>query len=362
MARQGILAIVVGLGIATTAMAQQQSPSNRAPSWNELMASRTAAEPTYKYQVTPQAGPWLVCVQTFKGPEAQRLAEELATVLNRDFKIPAYLHDSGRKQREEEKARVDKLRDQYREAYEQMEKQGLYTIDRMRRWRVPEVNIEDEFAVLVGKSSRQLKDMEAARDYLNDIRKLKNLPKQFSFKVLFESDKPGKPAEVFINPFITAMVVHNPTVPFEKQQDDPAKADKFIRELNAEEEFSVLKCRKDWTLVVKLYQGPLSLQAPQGPAMPPKFNASRKDGDPYLNACAIQAHATADFLRKSMKMDAYVMHHRSYSIVTVGQYDKSDDAQLLANQKTLAGLQLKSADGRVLESFNAQPLPMRIPK
>jgi hypothetical protein len=349
----------LSLGLAATAAAQ--TTPGRGQTINDVMKSAAAAQPTYKYQVGPQAGPWLICVQTFKGPQSQQLAEELAEVLNRDFKIPAFLYDSGYKQREEEKARVEKLRQEYREMYIQMEKQGLQTVDGLRRWRVPVVNIDDEFAVLVGKSGRQLKDMEAARDYLDDIRKLKNLPKKFSPRLLFDFDE--KPVEAFINPFATSMVVHNPTVPLERQQNDPTKADKFLRELNSDEEYSLLKCRKQWTLVVKVYQAPSELVGRQGPVMPTTFNPNKKEGESYLNIGALQAHQLAGFLRKSMKTDAYVLHHRYYSLVTIGQYDAPDDAQLLANQKTFANMQLKEQKtGEVKETFNAQPLLMQIPK
>lgn len=363
MVKQGIPIVLWSLGLAAT-LAAQTTPT-RGPNINEVMNKASAAQrPAYRYQVGPQAGPWLVCVQTFKGPQAQHLAEELAEVLNRDFKIPAYLYDSGYKQREEEKARVEKLREQYREMYRQMERQGLQTVDGLRRWRVPEVNIEDEFAVLVGKSGRQLKDMEAARDYLDDIRKIKNLPKKFSLRVLveFDKDKKTEAPDVFINPFITAMVVHNPTVPLERQQDDPTKADKFLKEINADEDYSLLKCRKTWTLVVKVYQAPSELLNREGPAMTPRLNPNKKEGESYLNIGALQAHQLAEFLRKTMKTEAYVLHHRYYSLVTVGQYDAPDDPQLLAHQKTYANMQLKTQSGQALETFSAQPLPMRIPK
>lgn len=366
MARQGIPAIILSLGLAATAVAQ---PASGMRKLDDIMSSAVpSAAPTYKYPVVPEAGPWLICVQTFKGPDSQRMAEALADCLNRDFKIPAYLQDSGRKQREEEKARVEKLRAQYRAQYEEMERQGLKTPDGMRRWRVPDVQIDDEFAVLVGKRNRQLKDMEAARDYLDEIRKLKDLPKEFQWKALFEFDKDKKDrtvksAEVFVNPFVTAMVVHNPTVSFEKQQDDPTVATKFLKELNSDEEYSVLKCRKNWTLVVKVYQAPSAILGSQnGPTTSTKFSPTKKDGESYLNIGAMNAHLTAEFLRKAMKQEAYVMHHSSYSVVTVGQYDSPEDPQLLANQKTMAGMQLRDGNGDVKASFSAQPLPMRIPK
>jgi hypothetical protein len=366
--KQGIPIVLLSLGLAAT-LAAQTTPA-RGPNINDVMKKATAAQaptppPTYKYQVSPQAGPWLVCVQTFKGVQAQQLAEELAEILIRDFKIPTYLYDYGHKQREAERARVEKLRQERREMFIQMEKQGLPpTVDGLRRWYVPEMKIDDEFAVLVGKSGRQLKDMEAARDYLDDIRKIKNLPKKFHLRPWISSDE-GKKAEeanVFINPFVLAMVVHNPTMPLERQQDDPAKADKFLKELNSDEDYSLLKCRKTWTLVVKVYQAPSELLNREGPAMTPRFNPNKKEGESYLNIGALQAHRLAEFLRKSLETEAYVLHHRYYSLVTVGQYDAPDDPQLLAHQKTFANMQLKTKTGQALETFSAQPLPMRIPK
>jgi hypothetical protein len=56
------------------------------------------------------------------------------------------------------------------------------------------------------------------------------------------------------------------------------------------------------------------------------------------------------------------MHHRQYSIVTVGQYESQNDPNLLAAQKALAGMQIKETSGIVLESLNEKPLPMKIPR
>jgi len=329
---------------------------------------------TYKYPITPQAGEWLVCVQTFKDekpdpnrqvrPPARIMAEELAEYLRTEYKLPAYLYDRGRLQRKEEDERIKALRGQYDELLKQMKSQGIEP-DERSKFRVRTFEIMDEFAVLVGKPNRNLKDMETARDFLGDLRKMKPLPDKFSMMAVFaDDDANGKKVNQrgfgYINPFQTALVVHNPSIPLANNQADPTKADAFLKEMNASEEYNLLKCSKSWTIVVKMYQGQAQLQTPKKPSIMAQLGFGKKEPE-LLNASAAQAHSTAEFLRK-MKFDAYVMHHRSYSLVTVGQYDSPDDPNLMAAQKSLAGMQLKQSKDVVLETLNAQPLPMKIPK
>ena len=369
MRRWQFLAMVFLIGSIHPAAAQPaRNPfaTPEQPARNPFAASEA---PNYKYAVTPQAGEWLIYVQAFKGDNAQALAEDMADLLRRDYKLPAYLHDRGRKERKEENERVRKLRKQYDEMLKQLEAQGVEKSDmpfRVKTFR----KIEDEFAVLVGKPNRSLKDMDAARDYLDDIRKLKPPPDKYSMKAFEGTEELTKdPRErmikptgsTYVNPFRTAMVVHNPSIPVQKQQNDPEKADKFLKELNEGESLSVLKCSKPWTLVVKMYQGQAMLQPTTSPSIMSKLGFGKKDGE-LLNASSMQAHATAEFLR-SMKLDAYVMHSRQYSIVTVGGYEGRDDPNMIANQKVLAGMQLRdSKTGLAMETLNAQPLPMKIPR
>ncbi|MCE9530936.1 MAG: hypothetical protein K8T89_07410 [Planctomycetes bacterium] len=333
----------------------------------------------FKYPVTQQAGEWLICVQTFKDekaltsvdpnrptrPKAYLLAEELAEHIRKEYKLPAYLYERSRKARAEEDERIRKLRKQYDDSIAQLRAQGAEP-DPSSRFRVRTFDIQDEFAVLIGKPDKPLKDMEAASDFLKQVRKLKPLPEKFSMRaVIANDDETGKKVTQtgynFINPFQTAMVVHNPAIPFETKQDNPEKADELLKKLNADETYNLLKCSKQWTLVVKLYQGQAQLQEPKSPSIMKRLGFGKKEPE-LLNASAAQAHSTAEFLR-AMKFDAYVMHHRSYSIVTVGQYDSPDDPNLQANQKALAGMQLKAKGSIVaLETLNAQPLPMKIPR
>jgi hypothetical protein len=69
----------------------------------------------------------------------------------------------------------------------------------------------------------------------------------------------------------------------------------------------------------------------------------------------MQAHEVARVLR-DMHFDAYVLHTRYSSIVTVGGYDTVNDPLLLQNQRHLASLQLGS-----VQMF-ATPMPMQVPR
>ncbi len=318
-----------------------------------------------RHAVSPQAGEWLVCVQTFKGVEARMLAEEMAELLIRDYKLSAYLYDRSMQQRSEEQERVQKLRDQHWDAIEKLKAQGIPATDVSLRYRT--VRVADEFAVLVGRPNKPFRDMDTAREFLNDLRRLKPPPDKFSNRAIFGDDdgNTGKIKQVgagTINPFQSAMVVHNPSMPTIVKQDDPDKADDFLKELNAGEEYSLLRCRKQWTLMVKMYQGQAILQTPKKPSIMSRLGFGKKETE-LLNASAAQAHGLAKYLRETKpSFDAYVMHGRAYSLVTVGQYDTADDPTLLANQKALAKMQLKAEQGVVLDTLSAQPLPMKIPK
>jgi len=353
--------VVVVASQAITELSAQQSPQPyrlpTAPPAN-----------THRFPVDAQAGEFLICVQTFKGEQAKALAEEMVELLVRDYKLSAYLHDRVSKQREEEHARVQAIRDKHWDNIEMLQKtQGMDSVlDPKLRYRT--VKFPDEFAVLVGRPTRPFKDMDQARDFLDDLRKMKPPPNKFATPAVFSDDDSGKkgPATTttaYINPFKTAMVVRNPLMPAKSEQADPTVADAFLKEMNAGEPLSVLKCSKPWTLVVKIYRGQAVYQAPKGPSVMQRLGLAKKEPE-LLNASAAQAHSTAEFLRKmSPSFEAYVMHHRSYSMVTVGQFDGPNDPNLLAVQKSLAGMQIKNhGTGAVLETLNLQPLAMQIPR
>jgi hypothetical protein len=361
---QTLAIALVAAGMTAAFCNAQPAPGLTAP------AQAPAQNLDLRYPVTPQAGEWLILVQTFKGEQAQVLAEQMAEMMTKEHKLPAYLYVKGRKERAEEEERVQKMRQQYDEMVMQLRSQNPE--NRVSPFRAARfAKIEEEFAVLIS-DAKGFKDMDCARDFLPKLRKLPAPPKEFSCWIeLGDLDPTGKKMSPkgngYLNPFMTAMVVRNPTIPHEKQEADPGIADELLKKLNANETLSVLRCSKPYTLVVKVYQGPAFLKPPEAPSLIHRVGETLgivEKNPESLDVQALKARELADFLRKMKpSFESYVMHEQRCSIVTVGQFDSLDDPNLLACQRSLAGFQLKNGqNGQVIEQLTTQPVPMKIPK
>src|SRR5262249_43659798 len=138
------------------------------------------------------------------------------------------------------------------------------------------------------------------------------------------------------NIFVMSFVTHNPTVPQEKVERglDPAS----LKSLNADESYSLLKCKQPWTLAVKEFSGGVAIQPAKAPDTFLEKLLGNKS-DEHMSAIAKQAHELAFVLNKYMGFDAYVLHTPTSSIVTVGAYANSDDEKLHQAQKQLRNMQ-----------------------
>jgi hypothetical protein len=317
------------------------------------LAARVTAHPD-DYAVTPQAGPWMVFVASFEGQDSGRLAEEMVTTIRRDYKLPAYLYNRGDEERRKEKERVDHIREEKRKTYAAFGAPDSLTI------RVATFRIEDQFAVLVGG----YKDMDAARKALDQIRKLKPAAEKVG-KFMVSTEPTDDPAKNKVkekqdNPFATAFVAHNPTVPVEK---DPEKGKlENLKEYNADESYSLLKCGHPYTLLVMTFKGASAIVPASGGES--AMSKAKLTNGAQLNVAAKQAHNLAELLQKKLHYDAYVLHTESMSYVTVGGFDKADDPKLLQLQRAFTNPQsgplgdLKNRLGQLM----AQPTPMAVPK
>src|SRR5262249_51702005 len=63
-----------------------------------------------------------------------------------------------------------------------------------------------------------------------------------------------------ISPFVRAFVIRNPALPHQ-QVDPTTKVDPSWKKLNAGRPYNLLRCRKNWTLVIKVYEGAGTLQS-----------------------------------------------------------------------------------------------------
>jgi hypothetical protein len=219
--------------------------------------------------------------------------------------------------------------------------------------------VSEQCAVLVGG----YKDIEDARKNLEKIKKLappdlklENGKETSDVINIYVPTADKKGAEIRrerVNPFSRAFVVRNPLVP--NQTIAKNKPDPVLKTLNADEQYSLLKNSKSVTLVVKEYNGSAILQSTKAvtTSFMDKLFGSRQ-GD-MLGAAALQAHETARVLRK-LEFDAYVLHTRTSSIVTVGGFDSRDDPNLARIQKAIITLKITALD------LYTNPLPMDVPK
>ncbi|MFO0807993.1 MAG: hypothetical protein U0746_05180 [Gemmataceae bacterium] len=315
------------------------------------------------YPVQPQTGPWMILVQSYDGPQARPMAEDLIQEIRSQYKLPAYGFNRGAEERAKERERVRLMN----------EAKAKYLVDHnlppdTRLPPTKTVRIPDQYAVLLGG----FKDLDTARKGLDEVRKLKPpsdrlMHKAVSGEAASDGQKPKLQTQS-VNPFLTAFVVRNPALPTEKATHDD-KPDPNLKVYNADESYSLLKCPKNWTMVVKSYQGRSTIVQTQATekSLVQKLTSSVSGGD-VLNANAKQAHELATMLRKLGYTEVYVLHTEYSSYVTIGGYDAAGDPKLVQMQKLFAGQmadpkcgvgQLHTIGG---VQFMAQPMPMMVPK
>jgi hypothetical protein len=314
--------------------------------------------------VTPAAGQWMICAASYAGPPSRTQAEELATEIRGRYNLPAYVFNRTGEERQKERERVDRLKDEQRKRFQA---DGLPADTPVH---VKTVHIEDQYAVLVGG----YRDDVTARKELDRIRKLKPSEKYMQARYV-PDPQTKKMHEEAVNPFQSAFVCRNPAIPVEKPKQD-AGADPRLKHYNADESFSLLRCGKPWTLVVKVYKGASTIQS-QGSSssVMEKMGLLRKTGE-LLDANGNEAHKVAEVLRTPPKnprtgevgasFEAYVLHTEYNSYVTIGAFDSPDDpraaqaVQQFLNEKSRPGSATNQLHLKV--QFLEAPMPMPVPQ
>jgi hypothetical protein len=313
-----------------------------------------AADINQDLAVTPQAGAWLICAASYSGPNAPYLARQLALQIHQRHGLNAYVFNHADEERR-------KIREEFERA------QALHPDVPMRR---RTVRLEEQCAVLVGG----YKDSEAAAAALKKIRTLPlpelKLPTgepayDYMLTTVPDPQKKGMTLQrTPVNPFTTAIAIPNPTIP---QQQAKPKFDPFWTKLNAYEDYSLLKCPKRYTLVVKEYLGNTVVQPHSGVSgFMDMLGLGNKLGS-GLSGAGKQAHALAEFLRQpGLGLKAYVLHTRYNSLVTVGEFDELNGEEMQRLQRQIARLRF-SADRNNPNApdpigLMANPAPMEVPR
>ena len=308
--------------------------------------ARQEADPSKEYPVTPEAGPWMICAASYMGRKAPQMAHDLVIELRRDYDLPAFIYNRGDVERRKMREEMDQKRRQREEALRQQGLQPGIPLPPLG------VRVEDQCAVLIGG----YKDIDAAHSALEKIKKLPN-PKSVPVDeiMLASTDTNQRLQKQKANIFTGSFVTHNPTVPQEKVERglDPAT----LKQLNADESYSLLKCKQPWTMAVKEFSGGVAIQpAKAPPTLLEKLLGNKSDE--HMSAIGKQAHELARVL-KQMGFDPYVLHTTTSSIVTVGAYADPEDDKLHQAQKQLRNMQFGTYSWIQLTS---NPLPMPVPK
>ncbi len=302
---------------------------------------KVEADPNKEYVLTPEVGPYVVCVKGYVGPNARSLASTL--VLNtRRQGFAAYVYDYSAEERRKVKEILD---EKYKMAPEVARKKTI--------------RVEENWGVLVGAGYR---DLEAAGKDVDKVKKLSwdDLPKTAT-DIVPEMKK----GQLFqVSPYSHAFATRNPLVAAAKP--DPNAPDPAWKDLNSGRKYNLLKCGKPWTLAVKQFTGVNAVQARTGTSA--FVDALLGKSDDTLDGSARQAEELARLLCE-LKMKAYVLHTRGASIVTVGGFDGEKDSLLLKTQQQIQP-QLRMIESKIatdprmgdLYKFFAQPMPMKVPQ
>jgi hypothetical protein len=329
----------------------------------DAAAQRVEADANKEYVIFPEVGSWVVLVATYAGPDAQSLARQMVYKIRAELNYTAYVFayvDKAAQEQQEEFDRVNKF------AEEMMKQSGAVPV----RLRKKSVRVERHYGVFVG-GWNTIKEANTACKTIREIEKPPDIRSAsgatgYDTCIVMMRDSNGKPMvdadgepkymRGMMNPFWTAMVTRNPSL--QHQQPVMRQADPALKKFNAEEEYSLLNCKGNYTLLVKDYTGTTILQNTSGTSnggfMAALGLGGNKPGD-GLAAAAHDAHELARTLRQ-LNFDAYVLHGRTGSSVTIGSFVRQDDEAMQRVAQQLA--QLKE---RMLAQIKSDPMQLYWP-
>jgi hypothetical protein len=301
------------------------------------------ADPTKDYTIKPDAGPWVILAATYVGDDAPKLAHDLILELRRKYNMSAWLWNKGGEERQKQRERWRKMHEQANDA--QVPLHGF--------------RIEEQCAVLIGG----YKDIDAARRELDRIKNLKPPSDKSLMHLFFKvnrvkvgDEEMGQVEGAYVSPFIRSFVTRNPRVPVDRRAE--ARDDPFLKTLNADETYSLLKCRKPVTLVIATFQGTIAYESEtKDPGNFLSRLLPRKTPE-TLGLSAMNAHNMAEFLSKAGWSEVFVLHMRTGSLVTVGGFDSKEDPQLPVVERALLGSKFNGGSVPLLP----QPFAFEVPR
>jgi hypothetical protein len=334
----------------------------------------------HPWVLRPEHGAYFIVVKSYVRPSqdsraakdeggkwvsARELAEGLAREIREVHNVQAFLYEYISEERRAEwraeqlarqKAETEYLA-QVKALEQKAQLQGFAWEQPDNKFRYRRHEHSDQVGVLIG-------GFRTEADALKAVAVLRTwaLPKNTKLLELghyTNRDKNGKVlAEVaaYVNPYERASgasVVANPAAARAAQPPArPAQGlEPWIVKLNEPCPYNLLKATKGWTLGVKSFTAPVEIA---GRDKGTDLALVRTGGAPasktrdVLIASAEQATELAKAIRamkgprgEALNLEAFVLHTRNASLVTVGQFDGPDDPALLATKRLLAGMQTR---------------------
>lgn len=341
----------------------------------------------------PEHGKYLILVRSYSRPArptpsdpgltAKELAEGLAAEIR---KLPqakglgVYLFEHISEERKAEAQAAAEARRRaaaYAASMSDLKKKaelnGMTFLDPDQKLRYKTFNYRDQIGVMVG-------GFETEQEAVKALARVKAWPTPADVRLLdggsiARQGPDGKATieKAFLNPYGQAMVVTNPSLPKPQMVEVTPRLDPFVVKLNDGRPYSLLKATKGWTLGVKAFTAPVKVVTRDDEGVGIKNLFGGPKAGEALAAGAEQAEQMAKALRemkdrdgKSLGLEAYVLHHRTGSMVTVGQFDSPTDPTLNATRRMLMSMNFQAGDPRAADSarrfFEETILPIPIPK
>jgi hypothetical protein len=324
----------------------------------------------HPWLLKPEHGPYFIMVKSYvrpaqgskaekeaqergeKGLTARELAEGLASEIRDTYRVQAFLYEYISEERKAEERALIAARQKAATEYvgqlealkQKAQLQGMDFINPDNKLRVRTHDHRDQIGVLVG-------GFQTEADALKALLQLKKWPtpknEVLLDKGLILTTANGKQTSeaAAINPYAGAFVVPNPAIVKAVQPGGRAAGlEPFVVKLNEGRPHNLLKATKPWTLAVKSFTAPVEIVNKDSDTSLMRKMGMGKGTDALL-AGELQAEALAKALRgmkgsggQSLNLEAFVLHTRNASLVTVGQFDGPDDPALLATKRLLGGI------------------------
>ena len=325
----------------------------------------SALGPNHPLAVKPEHGAYFICVKSYSRPNrpdpndpgvsarelAEGLAKEIRETHNVNVLLFEYISEEKKAEAMARAAAIERAR-AFSQAIESLRKKsqlkGMEFLEPDNKIYYKTFNYRDQIAVLIG-------GFRTEDDAVKALAVIKKWPSPKDVRLLDGGAiaRPGDNGKrviekTFLNPFPQAMVVPNPAIPREEEANaNPYKTDPFLVKLNEGRPYNLLKATRTWTLGVKSFSAPVQVQSADEDSSLMRRIGFGKGAD-ILNAGAEQAEALAKSLRDMkgpppenapLNLEAFVLHTRTGSIVTVGQFDSPNDPALLETRRLLMSLQ-----------------------